>query len=102
MTSEPSPPASQQGPAARDEARAKSEASSIAAQSPDASLDSAPVSNVAGLKAALLNTDQTWSRDRWFAEDIEVHPGLTAIRAEFPDAVVDAVRFRDETTIHVK
>ncbi|MBW3632680.1 MAG: NADH-quinone oxidoreductase subunit C [Chloroflexi bacterium] len=30
-----------------------------------------------------------------------MHPALIALRAAFPDAVVDAVRFRDETTIHV-
>ena len=101
MTSEPNQPASQ-GPAEQTEARAKAEAASIAAASPDASLDSAPVSNVEGLKNALLDRDQSWSRDRWFAEDIEVHPALIAIRSAFPDAVVDAVRFRDETTIHVK
>lgn len=74
------------------------EAQQIAAQSPDASLDSAPVSNVAGLKAALLDD---WSRDSWFVDDIEAHPALRVLRADFPHAVVDAVRFRNETTIHV-
>ncbi len=74
------------------------EAQRIASQSPDASLDSAPVSNVAGLKAALLDD---WSRETWFADDIEAHPALRVLRADFPHAVVDAVRFRNETTIHV-
>ena len=74
------------------------EAQEIASQSPDAALDSAPVSNVAGLKAALLDD---WTRDSWFTDDIEAHPALRVLRADFPHAVVDAVRFRNETTIHV-
>jgi len=74
------------------------EARDIASQSPDAAVDSAPVSDVAGLKAALLDD---WSRDTWFADDIETHPALRELRASFPHAVIDAVRFRNETTIHV-
>lgn len=42
-----------------------------------------------------------WSRETWFADDIEAHPALRVLRADFPHAVVDAVRFRNETTIHV-
>jgi NADH-quinone oxidoreductase subunit C len=102
VTSDPTQPASQQGPAEQTDAKAKAEAASIAATSPDAALDSAPVSDVEGLKHALLDTDGSWSRDRWFAEDMEVHPALIAIRSQIPEAVVDAVRFRDETTIHLK
>jgi NADH-quinone oxidoreductase subunit C len=74
------------------------EAEQIASQSPDAALDSAPVSDVAGLKAALLID---FSREACFADDIEAHPALRVLRASFPDAVIDAVRFRNETTIHV-
>ena len=74
------------------------EAREIASQSPDASLDSAPVSDVEGLKEAMLDD---WSRETWVADDIEAHPALRVLRANFPHAVVDAVRFRDETTIHV-
>ncbi len=77
------------------------EAASIARESPDAAVASAPVSDVEGLKEAMLDDDQTWSRDRWFHDDIELHPALFVLRAAFPDAIVDAVRFRDETTIHV-
>ena len=76
------------------------EAAAIARESPDAAVASAPVSNVEGLKVALLN-DEEWSRDRWFHDDIEMHPALLVLRSAFPDAIVDAVRFRDETTIHV-
>jgi NADH-quinone oxidoreductase subunit C len=69
------------------------EAAVITAESPDAAVASAPVSDVEGLKEALLDEDD-WSRDRWFDDDIELHMAV-------PDAIVDAVRFRDETTIHV-
>lgn len=82
----------------RTEQQQLAEARRIASQSPDASLDSAPVSNVGGLTAALLDD---WSRETWFADDIEAHPALRVLRADFPHAVVDAVRFRNETTIHV-
>jgi NADH-quinone oxidoreductase subunit C len=87
----------------REAATERAEAASIAAQSPDASLASAPVSDVAGLEKALLvdDDDATWSRERWFHEDVERHPALIGLRAAFPDAIVDVVRFRDETTIHV-
>ena len=86
---------------AGEEAAETAEAASIARESPDAAVASAPVSDVDGLKDALLVDDSAWSREHWFAEDIEVHPALIALRAAFPDAIVDAVRFRDETTIHV-
>jgi NADH-quinone oxidoreductase subunit C len=76
------------------------EATSIAAESPDAAEASAPVSDVEGLKDALLD-DDAWTRDRWFVDDVERHPALIALRGAFPQAIVDAVRFRDETTIHV-
>jgi NADH-quinone oxidoreductase subunit C len=77
------------------------EAAAIAAESPDAAEASAPVSDVAGLEDALLDDHEVWSRERWFAQDVEAHPALMALRAAFPQAIVDVVRFRDETTIHV-
>jgi NADH-quinone oxidoreductase subunit C len=76
------------------------EAAAIARESPDAAVASAPVSNVEGLKEALLDDEES-SRDRWFHDDIEMHPALFVLRSAFPEAIVDAVRFRDETTIHV-
>ena len=97
MTDQPTEPDT--GSAQRD-AQAPAEATAIARESPDAAVDSAPVSDVEGLKEALLDED-AWSRDRWFHDDIEVHPALIVLRAAFPEAIVDAVRFRDETTIHV-
>ena len=85
---------------AQPEAVESAEAASIARESPDASVASAPVSDVEGMKEALLD-DDSWSRGRWFHEDVEVHPALMVLRAAFPNAIIDAVRFRDETTIHV-
>lgn len=76
------------------------DARQLAEMSPDASEASAPVSSVEGLKDALLDVND-WSRDRWFDDDIEAHPALRVLRANFPHAIVDAVRFRNETTIHV-
>ncbi|HLL51774.1 MAG TPA: NADH-quinone oxidoreductase subunit C [Thermomicrobiales bacterium] len=79
----------------------EAEAAVIARESPDAAVASAPVSDVEGMKEALLDDYTAWSREHWFHDDIEVHPALVVLRAAFPDAVIDAVRFRDETTIHV-
>jgi NADH-quinone oxidoreductase subunit C len=92
VTDQPTEPGT--GSAQRD-AQAIAEATSIARQSPDAAVDSAPVSDVEGLKEALLG-DDAWSRDRWFHDDIEVHPALIVLRAAFPDAILDAVRFRED------
>ena len=83
------------------ETREEAEAASIAKESPDAAVASAPVSDVEGMKEVLLDDYTAWSRDHWFHDDIEAHPALIALRTAFPDAVVDAVRFRDETTIHI-
>jgi NADH-quinone oxidoreductase subunit C len=43
-----------------------------------------------------------WARGNYTHEDVERHPGLRLLREHFPDEVVDVVRFRDETTIHVR
>ena len=97
MTPQPTEP---EKDAAQSEARELDEAAEIATESPDAAVASAPVSDVEGLKDALLD-EGSWSRERWFHEDLEVHPALVVLRAAFPEAIVDAVRFRDETTIHI-
>jgi NADH-quinone oxidoreductase subunit C len=44
----------------------------------------------------------SWGRDAWVHPDVEEHPAVRAIRERFPEAIVDIVRFRDETTIHVR
>jgi NADH-quinone oxidoreductase subunit C len=41
-------------------------------------------------------------REVWFADDLEQHPAVALLRATMPDAVLDIIRFRDETTIHVR
>jgi len=43
-----------------------------------------------------------WDRSLYFADDVELHPALRELRAAMPDSIVDVVRFRDETTIHVR
>ncbi len=43
-----------------------------------------------------------WSRLLYFVDDVELHPAVRELREQFGDVVVDVVRFRDETTIHVK
>jgi NADH-quinone oxidoreductase subunit C len=94
-----------------------SDARQLEASSPDASLASAPVSDLPEEEAALLEAEAAagqapvpteppeydpWGRGAWIDPDVEKHPALRALREQFPDSVVDVVRFRDETTIHVK
>jgi NADH-quinone oxidoreductase subunit C len=42
-----------------------------------------------------------WHRSLYFDADPEKHPAVRELRAAFGDDIVDVVRFRDETTIHV-
>jgi NADH-quinone oxidoreductase subunit C len=41
-------------------------------------------------------------REVWFADDLEQHPAVALLRATMPDAIVDVIRFRNETTIHIR
>lgn len=43
-----------------------------------------------------------WGRDAYVHEDVERHPAVRLIREHFPNSILDVVRFRDETTIHVR
>jgi NADH-quinone oxidoreductase subunit C len=43
-----------------------------------------------------------WAREMYFDADVERHPAVRIIREQFPGAIIDIVRFRDETTIHVE
>jgi NADH-quinone oxidoreductase subunit C len=43
-----------------------------------------------------------WDRRLYFDPDVEKHPAVRELRRAFGDAIVDVVRFRDETTIHVQ
>ncbi|HEV2128675.1 MAG TPA: NADH-quinone oxidoreductase subunit C [Thermomicrobiales bacterium] len=46
--------------------------------------------------------DVDWSREAYYAEDLERHPAVRVLSASLPGAIVDIIRFRDETTIHVQ
>ena len=43
-----------------------------------------------------------WGREAYVDPDVERHPAVRLVRAAMPDAIVEIVRFRDETTIHVQ
>ena len=43
-----------------------------------------------------------WSRGAWFDPAVENHPAVRVIRDTFPGAILDIVRFRDETTVHIQ
>lgn len=43
-----------------------------------------------------------WSREAYTHEEIDRHPAVRILGAEFGDGVLDVIRFRDETTIHVR
>lgn len=43
-----------------------------------------------------------WSRAMYTDPDVEKHPAVRVLRERMPDVIVDIVRFRDETTIHVQ
>ena len=51
---------------------------------------------------ATTESDDPWARERYFDDDVERHPALRELRAAMPEIIVDVVRFRDETTIHVR
>jgi NADH-quinone oxidoreductase subunit C len=51
---------------------------------------------------AVAEPADPWARDLYFDADVEKHPALRELRAAMPEVIVDVVRFRDETTIHVR
>lgn len=52
---------------------------------------------------SLVTTEQDeWGRDAWYADDVERHPAVRVLRERFPQSVLAVVRFRNETTIHVR
>ena len=55
-----------------------------------------------GVAPVVAERADPWAREMYFDADVEGHPAVKAIRAAFPDAILDIVRFRDETTIHVR
>lgn len=54
-----------------------------------------------GSDVVTTSSGDEWSRDLYFDDDLSKHPVVRELKAHFPDAVLDVVRFRDETTIHV-
>jgi len=65
----------------------------------------APLGNLEAMRARLDRTAEratgAWARGLWTDSDLEKHPVVRELRAVFSDAVLDIIRFRDETTIHV-
>lgn len=66
----------------------------------------APLANVAAMVERMdaAGTEQTapWGRGAYVDPDVERHPVVRALRERSPGTVLDVVRFRDETTIHVR
>jgi NADH-quinone oxidoreductase subunit C len=62
-----------------------------------------PTGNVDAMQDRLDTAveDLGWERDLWVDDDVEKHPVVRVLREAFPDDVLDIIRFRDETTIHV-
>jgi NADH-quinone oxidoreductase subunit C len=50
---------------------------------------------------AIETTGTGWERELWFDDDLSKHPVVRELRAAFPDDFLDAVRFRNETTVYV-
>ena len=59
-------------------------------------------SNAPHVEALTPDTTTGATRDPWFADDLEQHPAVVLLRSAMPEALVDVVRFRNETTIHVQ
>lgn len=64
-------------------------------------IDGEPVAGV-GQSSVATHADTAWNREAWFDEDVERHPAVRAIRAAFPDGILAIVRFRNETSIHIR
>lgn len=43
-----------------------------------------------------------WARENYFDPDLERHPAVRLLREALPGAILELVRFRDETTIHIR
>lgn len=50
---------------------------------------------------AVVPAGSGWERDLYFDDDLSKHPVVRELRAAYPDDFLDAVRFRNETTIYV-
>lgn len=56
--------------------------------------------HVEELEPELEGTD--WGREAYYHEDLNRHPAVRVLRTQFPEAMLDIIRFRNETTIHVR
>ena len=81
VTDEPTSPMPDSRSARRSET---AEAAAIASESPDAAVASAPVSDVEGLKEALLDDDRPGRATAGSHDDVEHHPALRVLRAALP------------------
>ena len=65
----------------------------------DANQDLVPQS---GSEATHVDYDALgWDRGLYFDEDLNKHPVVRELKKHFPDDMLDVIRFRNETTIHV-
>ena len=74
-----------------------------ATQEGDAS-EAAPLGNVEAMQRRVdtqVNRKSTWGREEWTDDDLDKHPVVRLLKAACPDDLLDVIRFRDETTIHV-
>jgi NADH-quinone oxidoreductase subunit C len=67
----------------------------------------APLANVEAMErrldqAGVTSGGDQWGRDAYVDPDLTKHPVVRELRANFPGTMQDVVRFRDETTIHVR
>ena len=66
----------------------------------------APLANLEAMEARMdvagIAASDPWGRGAYFDDDVEKHPAVGALRDQFPLVVLDVVRFRDETTIHLR
>lgn len=57
--------------------------------------------NLTSMQQGSVSTSTGWERELYFDDDLSKHPVVRELRAAFPDDFLDAVRFRNETTIYV-
>ncbi len=68
----------------------------------------APLANVEAMERRLDQAgiasggEHQWGRDAYTDPDLSKHPVVRALRDHFPETIQDVVRFRDETTIHIR
>jgi NADH-quinone oxidoreductase subunit C len=54
------------------------------------------------LDAEGTKASDSWGRAAYIHDDVERHPAVRVIREHLPGTILEIVRFRDETTIHVR